>query len=332
MVVVLKCISKYIQSAQNLLYICKKIVMSLKYAVIGTGAIGGYYGGKLARAGKDVHFLFHSDYEYVKRHGLKIDSVNGDFNLSSVNAYNNTIDMPKCDIILVCLKSTNNYLLKDLLAPVLHKETLVILIQNGLGLEEDLQKDFPRLYIAGGLAFICSNKVGEGHIAHLDYGKLNIGSYSCSDPVLIDTVVADFQQAGIEAKNVDLKEARWMKLVWNIPYNGMTVVLNTTTDKLMNNPDTQGLLYEMMLEVIRAANSTGLRHDIDESYADEMIEMTKAMTPYSPSMKLDFDSLRPLEIEYIYSRPVEVAKKSGFEMARVSMLEKQLKFIQSNYK
>ncbi|MDR2950396.1 MAG: putative 2-dehydropantoate 2-reductase [Prevotella sp.] len=306
--------------------------MSLKYAVIGTGAIGGYYGGKLARAGKDVHFLFHSDYEYVKRHGLKIDSVNGDFSLSSVNAYNNTIDMPKCDIVLVCLKSTNNHLLKDLLAPVLHKETLVILIQNGLGLEEDLQKDLPRLYIAGGLAFICSNKVGEGHIAHLDYGKLNIGSYSCSDPVLIDTVVTDFQQAGIEAKNVDLKEARWMKLVWNIPYNGMTVVLNTTTDKLMNNPDTQGLLYEMMLEVIRAANSTGLRHDIDESYADEMIEMTKAMTPYSPSMKLDFDSLRPLEIEYIYSRPVEVAKRSGFEMARVSMLEKQLKFIESNYK
>lgn len=332
MVVVLKCISKYIQSAQNLLYICKKIVMSLKYAVIGTGAIGGYYGGKLARAGKDVHFLFHSDYEYVKRHGLKIDSVNGNFSLSSLNAYNNTIDMPKCDVVLVCLKSTNNHLLKDLLAPVLHKETLVILIQNGLGLEEDLQKDFPRLYIAGGLAFICSNKVGEGYIAHLDYGKLNIGSYSCSDPVLIDTVVADFQQAGIEAKNVDLKEARWMKLVWNIPYNGMTVVLNTTTDKLMNNPDTQGVLYEMMLEVIRAANSTGLRHDIDESYADEMIEMTKAMTPYSPSMKLDFDSLRPLEIEYIYSRPVEVAKKSGFEMARVSMLEKQLKFIQSNYK
>lgn len=306
--------------------------MSLKYAVIGTGAIGGYYGGKLARAGKDVHFLFHSDYEYVKRHGLKIDSVNGDFSLSSVNAYNDTNNMPKCDVVLVCLKSTNNHLLKDLLAPVLHKETLVILIQNGLGLEEDLQKDFPRLYIAGGLAFICSNKVGEGHIAHLDYGKLNIGSYSCSDPVLIDTVVADFQQAGIEAKNVDLKEARWMKLVWNIPYNGMTVVLNTTTDKLMNNPDTQGLLSEMMLEVIRAANSTGLSHDIDESYADEMIEMTKVMTPYSPSMKLDFDSLRPLEIEYIYSRPVAEAKKSGFEMTRVSMLEKQLRFIESNYK
>jgi len=305
--------------------------MSLIYGVIGTGAIGGYYGGMLANSGQEVHFLFNSDYEHVKRHGLQVDSVNGDFLLSRVHAYNKTSDMPKCDVVLVGLKSTNNHLLKELLPPLLHEDTLVILIQNGLGLEEDLHKDFPKLYIAGGLAFICSNKIGEGHIAHLDYGKLNIGSYSCPDDELLNTVITDFQQSGIDANLVELKGARWKKLVWNIPYNGMTVVLNTTTDRLMNNPSTEQLLHEMMLEVVRAANKCGLKHGIDESYADEMLEMTRHMTPYSPSMKLDFDAHRPLEIEYIYSRPVAEAQKSGYEMSRVSMLEKQLKFIQSGY-
>lgn len=305
--------------------------MSLKYAVIGTGAIGGYYGGKLANIEKEVHFLFHSDYEYVKQHGLKVDSIDGNFHLSSIHAYNNTMDMPKCDVILVGLKSTNNHLLKELLPPLLHKNTLVILIQNGLGLEEDLQKKFPNLWIAGGLAFICSNKVGDGHIAHLDYGKLNIGSYSCPESSLLDAVVSDFQQAGIEANAVELKDARWMKLVWNIPYNGMTVVLNTTTDKLMSNPATEQLLHEIMLEVIRAANHSGLKQNIEESYADDMLEMTRYMTPYSPSMKLDYDARRPLEIEYIYSRPLIEAKKNGYDMTSVSMLEKQLRFIQSGY-
>lgn len=305
--------------------------MSLKYAIIGTGAIGGYYGAKLAKSGKDVHFLFHSDYEYVKAHGLQIDSVDGDFTLSSINAYSNTADMPKCDVVLVCLKSINNNLLEDMLPPILHKDTLVVLIQNGLGLEEDLQKVFPKLYIAGGLAFICSNKLGQGHVAHLDYGKLNIGSYSCPDSVLMSTVITDFMQAGVEVQNVDLKKARWMKLVWNIAYNGMTVVLNTTTDALMNNGDTQTLLYDIMQEVICAANAIGLEQPIDDSYANDMIEMTKVMTPYSPSMKLDFDSLRPLEIDYIYTRPIEEARKSGFEMVRVSMLEKQLRFIEAKY-
>lgn len=306
--------------------------MSLRYAVIGTGAIGGYYGGKLALSGKDVHFLFHSYYEYVKEHGLQIDSVNGDFHLSKISAYNKTTDMPKCDVILVGLKSTNNRLLKKLLPPLLHDNSLVILIQNGLGLEEDLQNDFPHLQIAGGLAFICSAKTGKGHISHLDYGKLNIGSYSCTSNTLLDEVANDFNHAGVETNVLDLELARWMKLVWNIPYNGMTVVLDTNTDKLMNNPSTYQLIHDIMLEVIRAANHVGKgRFSIPKSYAGEMLDMTKKMTPYAPSMKLDYDNKRPLEIEYIYSRPVSEAQNAGYEMSRVSMLEKQLLFIESQY-
>ena len=73
--------------------------MSLKYGIIGTGAIGGYYGAKLAKAGDDVHFLFHNDYEYVKVNGLQIDSVNGSFHLSDLAVYHNTKDMPQCAVV-----------------------------------------------------------------------------------------------------------------------------------------------------------------------------------------------------------------------------------------
>ena len=305
--------------------------MSLKYGIIGTGGIGGYCGGKLAKAGKDVHFLFHSDYDYVKSHGLQIDSVNGDFHLSDINAYNSTKDMPQCDVVLVCLKSTNNHLLKDMLPPLLHKKTLVILIQNGIGVEGDLQKDFPELSIAAGLAFICSSKLGKGHILHQSLGKINIGDYSCHDSSILNHVLSDFQESSVGVALVDYWEARWKKAVWNIPFNGMCVALNTTTDKLLAHSATKQLLYEMMLEVIRAANLSGAEHKIDESYADQMIELTKKMPPYAPSMKLDFDFHRPLEIYYIYSSSIIEAKKNGFDMVRVSMLEKQLKFIESSY-
>jgi 2-dehydropantoate 2-reductase len=303
--------------------------MNLKYAVIGTGAIGGYYGGMLAKAGNEVHFLFHSDYEYVKANGLQVNSVNGNFNINPVNAYNSVEDMPKCDIILVCLKTTNNDLLKSLLPPLIHKRTLVVLIQNGLGVEADLQKEFPDLMIAGAMAFICSNKTNPGIIEHLDYGKLTIGSYSCSDNALLEQLSNDFVAAGVEAELVDLGTARWKKLVWNIPFNGMTVVLNTTTDRLMNNEDTARLSYHIMLEVIGAANHLGYK--IEEAFAEAMMDMTRTMTPYAPSMKLDYDFRRSLEIYYIYTRPVEEASKSGYEMKYVSMLEKQLKFIESQY-
>lgn len=304
--------------------------MAIRYGVVGTGALGGFYGGKLVRAGQEVHFLFRSDFEFVKKNGLQVDSVKGDFHLPEINAYHTTRQMPVCDVILVCLKTTGNHLLPELIKPLLHPESIVVLLQNGLGLEEDLFAQLPGIQIAGGLAFICSNKVGPGHINHLDYGKLILGSYNVARNTNLEQIVHDFQQADIHAELApDLCFARWQKLVWNIPFNGMTVVLNTTTDRLMANENTRELSRELMLEVIHGANQCGV--PLKESLAQQMIDMTIKMKPYAPSMKLDFDFRRPMEIEYIYSKPIQTAREAGFEMHKVAMLEKQLRFIQGNW-
>lgn len=303
--------------------------MSLKYGIIGTGAIGGYYGAKLSKAGHEVHFLFHKDYEFVKTNGLRIDSVDGNFHLSNIAAYQHTTDMPQCDVVLVCLKSINNGLLKEMLPPLLHSNTVVILIENGIGLEADLQEQFPALHIAAGLAFICSGKFEPGVITHQSLGRLVIAPYSCQDTALLKQIVDDFCTSGIEAACSDYATARWKKAVWNIPFNGLTVVLNTTTDMLLSNKATQSLVKSIMIEVIKAANNTELEQPIRESFADTMIEVTKTMPPYSPSMKLDFDYHRPMEVYYLYSRPVIEAEKHGFDMPLTRMLERQLTFIDS---
>lgn len=302
----------------------------LNYAVIGTGALGGYYGGLLARAGYNVHFLFHSDYEFVKENGLRVDSVNGNFLIKPVNAYQSVSLMPVCDVVLVCLKTMNNHLLKDLLPPLLHKDTVVILMQNGLGIEQELAEQFPQLSIAGGMAFICSSKVGDGHIAHFDYGSLRIGFYQREIAGLGEQISRDFTRAGITIEVVpDLNQARWQKLVWNIPYNGMTVVLNTTTDRLMKNPDSRRLVWDLMIEVVDAANHCDAK--IGKDFAETMMKFTDAMTPYAPSMKLDYDAKRPMETQAIYTNPVKTALAAGFDMKKVAMLEQQLRFLQSTY-
>ncbi|MDD4712764.1 MAG: putative 2-dehydropantoate 2-reductase [Bacteroidales bacterium] len=302
----------------------------LRYAVIGTGALGGFYGGMLAHAGNEVHFLFHSDYDYVRENGLKVDSVIGDFHLNKINAYNSTAQMPPCDVVFVCLKTNNNKMLAQILPPLLHEKTCVILIQNGLHIESNLAVDFPNLSIAGGMAFICSNKIGKGHIAHLDYGKLTVGSYQGENEALLKQVCSDLEAANVPARYSDnLEESRWKKLVWNIPYNGMCVVLNTTTERLMQNKETYDLIHDLMLEVIGAANACGVR--IKEGFAKDMLDSTLRMKPYAPSMKLDYDFKRPLEIEAIYSEPLSAAYDAGFDMPKVAMLEQQLHFIQDRY-
>lgn len=302
----------------------------LRYGVIGTGGIGGFYGGMLAHSGQEVHFLFHSDFEHVRNLGLKVDSVFGDFHLKNVNAYQSTKDMPVCDVVLVGLKTTTNDLLKTLLPPLLGKNTTVILIQNGLGNEARLAADFPDLSIAGGLGFICSGKFGPGHIIHSEHGRISIGSYQGDTEIVLEQVCADFKASGVPCDlSDDLPTSRWKKLVWNIPYNGLTVVMNALTSELMAHPATYQLCNDLMLEVIRAANACGVK--IGENYAQVMLEYTLDMKPYATSMKLDFDFKRPMEIDAIYSAPLEAASKAGFDMPKVRMLEQQLRLIQSNY-
>ena len=299
----------------------------MTYSVVGMGAIGGFYGGKLAHAGRTVRFLSHSDYEYVLQHGLQIDSCDGNFRLEHIDAYGNPADMPKSDVIIVGLKSVKNHdVLLDLLRPIIHDDVVVVLIQNGIGLEEDLQRVFPQLHIVAGLAFICSAKVGPGHISHQCYGSINLGNYSCPEAQFL-ALLQDFQDAGFQAAEVPYLEARWKKAVWNMPFNGMTVALNTSTDRLLKNPATRQLIYDQMMEVIGAANALGV-NTLTADFADKMMQMTDEMVPYSPSMKLDFDFKRPMEIEYLYTRPIAEAKKVGFEMPKLAMLEAELKFIE----
>lgn len=298
----------------------------MTYSVIGAGAIGGYYGSCLARAGREVHFLSHSDYEYVKDHGFQIDSCDGNFSLERVNVYSQSEDMPRTDVILVGLKSVKNHdVLPELLRPIIHRDSVVVLIQNGIGLEDDLQQLFPGLQIVAGLAFICSAKVGPGHINHQCYGSINLGNYSASQSNF-EALLQDFLDAGFQAAEVPYLEARWKKAVWNMPFNGMTVALNTSTDRLLKNPATRQLIYDQMMEVIGAANALGVT-GLTPEFADRMIEMTDDMVPYSPSMKLDYDFHRPMEIPYLYTRPIAEARKAGFDMPKLAMLEALLRFL-----
>lgn len=299
----------------------------MKYAVIGTGAIGGFYGGRLMRAGNEVNFLLHTDYEYVRENGLQIDSCDGNFHLDHVKAFRKTADMPEVDVILVCLKSTREHLLKEMLPPIIKNNPLVVLIQNGIGLEDDLHAIFPELQIAAGLAFICSGKVGPGHIDHQCYGSINIGNYSCHDDALMNQFISDLKAAEIEVNTVEYLEARWKKAVWNMPFNGMTVALDTMTNTLLENPSTRQLIHDQMMEVVGAAKALGV-NGVDEAFVEKMIQMTDAMTPYKPSMKLDFDNHRPMEIDYLYSKGIQQAANAGYRMHKLEMLEQELRFLE----
>lgn len=145
----------------------------------------------------------------------------------------------------------------------------------------------------------------------------------------MQAVVDEFRQAGIETGLVEYNEARWKKAVWNMPFNGMTVALHTQTDMLLKNKSTRQLIREQMMEVVSAAQHLGVKN-LDEAFVDKMIDMTDNMTPYSPSMRLDYDFHRRMEIYYLYTRPLESAREAGCPMPKLEMLEAELRFLEEN--
>ena len=302
-----------------------------RYAILGTGALGGFYGARLSHAGADVHFLLHSDFEHVRRHGLVIDSKDGDFVLPEVQAYSDVHEMPRCDVAVVALKATQNHLLPSLLPPVLADGGVVLLMQNGLGGEEEAAKAAPGHAVLGGLCFLCSNKVGPGHIRHLDYGNVRLAEHAAdSGPAGVSDrtrgIAQDFTSAGIQVDiEEDLVLARWQKLVWNVPMSGLSVVLETDTQALMADPHTRALAEDIMHEVVAGARACG-RH-VHDSFVKKMIDMTLAMAPYRASMKVDFDEGKPMEVEAIYGNPLRAARSAGAAMPLVETLYRQLKFL-----
>ncbi|MEM9825929.1 MAG: putative 2-dehydropantoate 2-reductase [Planctomycetota bacterium] len=297
-----------------------------RYAVLGTGALGGLYGGMLARAGHEVHFLLHSDYDHVRQQGLKIESRWGDFELPDVHAHASTSEMPPCDVTIVALKTTQNHLLESLLSAPTSGGGRVLVLQNGLGIESASANVVGPDRVLTGCCFLCSNKVGPGHIRHLDHGRIVFGCLDRDVDDIAQQTHDELAAAGIEVKlSGDMASVRWRKLLWNIPFNGLSVILDASSKELIEDPATLSLARELIDEVAAAAITLG--HDIDESMKEQTIQSTITMVPYDSSMRLDYRFGRPLEIQAIFEAPLVAAKTAGVAMPRVEVLRDQLRFL-----
>ena len=305
----------------------------LRIGIIGTGAIGGFYGLMLAKAGHDVHFLLRSEYQAVVANGLRLNSaVNGQLHLQSVQAWGDPAEMPPCDWLLVGAKTTSNAQLAPVITRLSRPGTRVVLLQNGLAVEEQLRPLLPdNLHLLGGLCFICTHRAAPGVIEHQALGAVNLGYHSGpagagESLAIVEEGAELFRSAGLESVAMaDLQQARWQKLVWNVPYNGLSVLLGAGTTRLMANADSRALILELMREVVQGAAACG--QVLPEGYPEKLLATTERMPDYLPSMYHDFQHKRPLELQAIYAAPLAAAAAAGCELPKMRMLHQALRFL-----
>jgi 2-dehydropantoate 2-reductase len=297
----------------------------MRIAIVGAGALGLYYGALLQRSGQDVHFLLRRDFEAISRTGLKIYSINGDFELPSIQAYRTPQEIGPVDLVLVGLKTFANGSYSDLISPLTGEGTQILTLQNGLGNEEALAELFGAERVIGGVAFLCSNRGMPGEVHHLGAGRIILGEYRRVDAERVEQLAAMFVRAGVDCQvTADLKRSRWEKLVWNIPFNGLCALLLQPVNCLLAVPATRRLVREIMREVIQAANAQELSTMIPEGYADSMLEFTDNMGIYKPSMQIDREEGHPLEITAIFRSPLDFGARRGITMPRMEMLATML--------
>jgi len=313
---------------------------SPKITVVGPGAVGSYYGALLSRDGQDVHFLLRSDYEIVRRNGVSVRSPKGDFN-ARPRAAKSPTEIGVSDLVLIALKTTANDQFANLLPPLVGKHTAIVTMQNGLGNEEALAKLFPVEQILGGLCFVGLNRIAPGVIQHLGEGTILLGEFQRWPEPRTHDIASLFRHAGIVCKVTDqLARARWEKLVWNIPFNGLGVasvagyealtvsssgfeVSNPpsrclTSGELLDHSHWEALVRELMLETIAAANALG--HSLEIAVAERLIERTRPLGAYKASTQLDFEAGRPLELQSMFLEPLRQAQSAGMTTPRLANL------------
>ncbi len=301
-----------------------------RIAVVGAGAVGGYYGMRLAQAGHEVRFLMRRDYDAVRRDGLHLSSHLGGIRLDAPiveRTPQNLAAHGPVDWVLVGLKATAIPELGRLTAPLLAPGVRVLAIMNGLSVDEQIAAQLPGdVSLFGGLGFIGVTRGEPGRILHQEFGALNIGHHG-DDPDELQRAVDLFDGSVVEIRpEPSLRKARWEKLGWNVPFNGLCVIAGgVSTDQVIHDPPLRHTAHEIMREVVAAGNADlAARGEAVRIKGDQLCQryltLTAGMGAYRPSTVIDYVERRSLEIDAIFRQPVERANELGVDCPLMSML------------
>lgn len=311
----------------------------MKIAIVGCGAVGSFYGARLARAGHETHFLLRSDYAAVRQAGVQIHSPEGDFIAHPVAAASPS-EIGPAELVIVALKTTANHRLPELIPPLLGPRTRIVTLQNGLGNEEQLAALAPEPgSVLGGLCFVCLNRTAPGVVHHLAHGDIVLGEHGRAPGPATAALVEEFKRAGIRCRlTPNLAQAHWEKLVWNVPFNGLGVAgiaghealesgevpvtlswrRTLPTDELLADERWSAIALELMQEVVAAGRALG--YPVAGDFPAAMMSRTRSMGPYRASTLLDFEAGAPLELESLFLEPLRQAQSAGLATPRLHCL------------
>jgi 2-dehydropantoate 2-reductase len=278
---------------------------------MGAGAVGGYFGARLAAAGNEVHFIARGPHlEAMRQRGLLVKDPDGDLVVRPARATEDPSKVGEVDLVLFTVKSTGTREAAVAMRPLLGPRTAVLCLQNGVENEDVLTEVVGVGRVIPGVAYVGAEVTEPGVVTHTAMGRIALGERSGEVSERVKEIAKAFEDAGIHASSsTDITTAKWRKLVWNAAFNPITALTGQTVFEALQDDDIKEMANAAMREVIAVAQALGLAVSEDDVPKGENVRSQKAMS--KTSMLQDVERGRPTEIEALSGAVVRAGHRVG---------------------
>ena len=281
----------------------------MKVGVMGAGAVGSYFGAKLARAGAEVVLVGRGAHiARVTAQGLRVTSCDGDFRVAPEAL---TVPSPAgpCDLVLFCVKSPDTAAAAAQLAPLVGSETVLLSLQNGVENDQVLEQAFPGQVLPA-LCYVGARIDEPGTVVHSAAGRVILGEWDGTESDRARRVARTLEEAGVPAKvSSEIRVELWKKLLWNLAFNTVSALTRATVAEMLGHPGARRVLHLAMDEAVAVAQAAGV--PLDEGLPGRVIEGSTAFGPLKTSMLQDVEKARPLEADALNGAVVRLGQQLG---------------------
>ncbi len=305
----------------------------MQVLVIGPGSLGATYGVLLQKAGHDVYFKSRENTYFSPASTQELRIYFKKYEryetlthpIMHANPFEFFISTP-LDIVIVALKTTENHVLEYILPRyVTQPETIILVLQNGIGNEEHIARILPENPIVCAVTTIAATRNDQREVYVQRVGTFKIAPYNTNAEAACFTVIDAFDASPIPL-NIEPyrshKQIRWEKLMWNIPFNSLSTLCRISSNHLIAHPTQETFVRHLMQEIIQIAAFEGAI--IPESMINDLLEATRVLGDYHPSMYEDFLHERPLEHVYIIQNAKAIAAKHTLHTPLLDFIEAQI--------
>lgn len=286
----------------------------MKIAMMGSGGVGGFFGGRLAHAGYDVSFIARGKHlEAMRRHGLTIENEpQGDIRVPRVHATEHPASLGPVDLVILSVKLWDTEDAARAIAPIVGPDTGVLSLQNGVVKDDILRTAFGADRVMGGVGYVATHISKPGVIHQTGtMQRIVVGEYDGRKSERATFLHEALLKAGVKAElSDDIRRSIWEKYVFLVGLSGTTTATRTSLGPIRANPRSRAFLLDMMREVVAVGRALGVA--LPEDFADNRLAFADTLpADMTSSMHHDLERGNRLEVDWLSGGVVDMGAKAG---------------------